>query len=139
MRSFRSTFVSTADAKIKVSCSGSGPPVLLLNGFPQTQLMWRDIVPLLAGDFTVVCADLRGYGGSSCPPSTADHAPYSKRAMALDMVTVMKTLGFDRFAIAGHDRGGRVAYRAALDHPESISRLAVLDVLPERRPGVRFG
>ena len=80
--------------------------------------------------FTVVCADLRGYGDSGCPPSAADHAPYSKRAMAQDMVAVMDKLGFRRFAIAGHDRGGRVAYRAALDHPERVDKLAVLDVLP---------
>jgi haloacetate dehalogenase len=92
--------------------------------------MWRDVAPLLARQFTVVCADLRGYGASGCPPSAADHAPYSKRAMAQDMATVMDNLGFPRFAIAGHDRGGRVAYRAALDHPERVDKLAVLDVLP---------
>ena len=109
---------------------GSGPGVLLLHGFPQTLLMWRDVAPRLAAEFTVVCADLRGYGNSSCPPSTPDHSPYSKRAMAEDMVTVMDELGFDSFGIAGHDRGGRVAYRAALDHPERIDRLAVLDVVP---------
>src|SRR5262245_52482729 len=115
---------------INVRCGGVGAPVLLLHGFPQTLLMWRDIAPLLATQFTVVCADLRGYGGSSCPGSTTDHAPYSKRAMARDMVAVMAQLGHDRFAVAGHDRGGRVAYRAALDHPATISKLAVLDVLP---------
>jgi haloacetate dehalogenase len=127
---FESLVVPTAEAEINVSRGGSGSPVLLLHGFPQTMLMWRDIAPLLAADFTVVCADLRGYGGSSCPPSTPDHAPYTKRAMARDMVAVMRHLGFDRFSVAGHDRGGRVAYRAALDHPESIDKLAVLDVLP---------
>jgi haloacetate dehalogenase len=130
MNGFESLVVETDDAKINVSRGGSGPPVLLLHGFPQTMLMWRDIAPSLAADFTVVCADLRGYGGSSCPPSAADHAPYSKRAMAHDIVTVMKVAGFDRFSIAGHDRGGRVAYRAALDHPASVDKLAVLDVLP---------
>src|SRR5438309_265521 len=117
MGEFESLVVPTADARINVSRGGSGPPVLLLHGFPETLVMWRDIAPLLAADFTVVCADLRGYGESSCPPSTPDHAPYSKRAMAQDVVTVMRHLGFDRFSVAGHDRGGRVAYRAALDHP----------------------
>jgi haloacetate dehalogenase len=92
--------------------------------------MWRDVAPLLARRFTVVCADLRGYGRSGCPASTADHAPYAKRAMAQDMVIVMERLGFPRFSVAGHDRGGRVAYRLALDHPDRVERLAVLDVLP---------
>lgn len=130
MENFEPTVVETGDAKISVRCGGAGPPVLLLHGFPQTKLMWRGIAPLLAADFTVVCADLRGYGDSSCPASAGDHAPYSKRAMAHDMVTVMERLGFGRFSIAGHDRGGRVAYRAALDHPASVGKLAVLDVLP---------
>lgn len=109
---------------------GAGLPLLLLHGFPQSHLMWRDVAPLLADEFTVVCADLRGYGESDCPPSDADHLPYSKRAMAQDVVELMAGLGFERFCIAGHDRGGRVAYRAALDHPERVERLAVLDVLP---------
>lgn len=130
MHELESMVIDTAGAGINVRRGGSGPPVLLLHGFPQTMLMWRDIAPMLTGDFTVVCADLRGYGGSSCPPSTADHSPYSKRAMAQDMVEVMARLGFDRFAVVGHDRGARVAYRAALDHPSSIDRLALLDVLP---------
>ena len=102
----------------------------MLHGFPQTKLMWRDIAPRLTQRFTVVCADLRGYGQSSTPPSSADHAPYSKRAMARNMIAVMAQLGFQHFFIAGHDRGGRVAYRAALDHPERVDALAVLDVLP---------
>lgn len=126
---FESMLVETDEAVINVRCGGAGPPVLLLHGFPQTLLMWRDIAPLLAAQFTVVCADLRGYGESSCPPSTVDHAPYSKRAMARDMVALMARLGHDRFAVAGHDRGGRVAYRAALDHPAHIRKLALLDVL----------
>jgi haloacetate dehalogenase len=92
--------------------------------------MWRGVAPLLAPRFTVVCADLRGYGRSGCPPSTPDHAPYAKRAMARDMVGVMERLGFSRFAVAGHDRGGRVAYRLALDHPDRIERIAVLDIVP---------
>lgn len=130
MDGFETMVVETGEASINVRRGGSGRPVLLLHGFPQTSLMWRDIAPLLARQFTVVCADLRGYGDSGCPPSAADHAPYSKRAMAQDMVAVMDKLGFRRFAIAGHDRGGRVAYRAALDHPERVDKLAVLDVLP---------
>lgn len=92
--------------------------------------MWRDVAKALADRFTVVCADLPGYGRSSCPASTPDHAPYSKRAMAQDMTVVMEQLGFPRFGIAGHDRGGRVAYRLALDHPARVIRLAVLDVMP---------
>jgi haloacetate dehalogenase len=130
MDGFETMTMETDAVSINVSRGGSGPPVLLLHGFPQTLLMWRDIAPVLARDFSVVCADLRGYGDSGCPPSAADHAPYSKRAMAQDMVTVMEKLGFRRFAIAGHDRGGRVAYRAALDHAERVDKLAVLDVLP---------
>jgi haloacetate dehalogenase len=92
--------------------------------------MWRGVAPLLARDFTVVCADLRGYGSSGCPASAPDHGPYAKRAMARDLVAVMERLGFSRFSVAGHDRGGRVAYRMALDHPSRVDRLAVLDVLP---------
>lgn len=127
---FRAAEIETGESRIFVRWLGSGPPVLLLHGFPQTHLMWRHVAPALAGRFTVVCADLRGYGRSGCPVSTADHAPYAKRAMARDMVVVMERLGFARFAIAGHDRGGRVAYRLALDHPDRVDRLAVLDVLP---------
>jgi haloacetate dehalogenase len=130
MTGFESRLVDTGHAQIRVRWGGSGAPLLLLHGFPETMLMWRDVAPLLAADFTVVCADLRGYGESSCPPSDADHGPYSKRALALDMVSVMKQLDFDRFSLAGHDRGGRVAYRAALDHPASVERVALLDVLP---------
>src|SRR5262249_57016697 len=109
---------------------GSGPAVLLLHGFPQTHLMWRSVAPLLARRFTVICADLRGYGRSGCAASGPEHAPYAKRAMAKDMVSVMGKLGFPRFSVAGHDRGGRVAYRLALDHPDRVERLAVLDILP---------
>jgi haloacetate dehalogenase len=122
--------VETGETSIFVRWSGSGPPILLLHGFPQTHLMWHGVAPRLAGRFTVVCADLRGYGASGCPASTPDHAPYAKRAMARDMVAVMERLGFPRFSVAGHDRGGRVAYRLALDHPARVERLAVLDVLP---------
>ena len=127
---FESEEIDTGETTIFARLSGSGPPVLLLHGFPQTHAMWRGVAPRLARDFTVVCADLRGYGRSGCPASAPDHAPYSKRAMARDMVAVMERLGFDRFSVAGHDRGGRVAYRLALDHPGEVERLAVLDILP---------
>lgn len=121
--------VEAGEASIFLRRAGSGPAILLLHGFPQTHLMWRQVAPLLADRFTVICPDLRGYGRSGCPASRPDHAPYAKRAMAKDMVAVMETLGFQRFSVAGHDRGGRVAYRLALDHPERVERLAVLDIL----------
>ncbi|MBZ9841214.1 alpha/beta fold hydrolase [Mesorhizobium sp. CA5] len=122
--------VDTGEARIFARRGGSGPGLLLLHGFPETHAMWRDVAPSLARDFTVVCADLRGYGQSSCPPSAADHAPYGKRAMAADMAALMGDLGFQRFLVAGHDRGGRVAYRLALDHPDRVEKLAVLDIVP---------
>jgi haloacetate dehalogenase len=127
---FETAEIQTGEVCIFVRWSGSGAPLLLLHGFPQTHLMWRRVAPQLARHFTVVCADLRGYGRSGCPASTPDHTPYAKRAMAHDMVLVMERLGFPRFAVAGHDRGGRVAYRMALDHPSRVDRLAVLDILP---------
>jgi haloacetate dehalogenase len=130
MDGFATSEILTGETSIFVRSQGSGPPMLLLHGFPQTHLMWRGVAPLLARNFTVVCADLRGYGLSGCPVSTPDHTPYAKRSMAQDMVTVMEQLGFPRFSVAGHDRGGRVAYRMALDHPDRVDRLAVLDVLP---------
>ena len=126
---FESIEVQAEEASIFLRRFGTGPPVLLLHGFPQTHLMWRSVAPLLARRFTVICPDLRGYGRSGCPASRPDHAPYAKRAMAKDMVSVMEKLGFERFSIAGHDRGGRVAYRLALDHPERVAHLAVLDIL----------
>ncbi len=119
---------------------GSGPPLLLLHGYPQTHAIWHKIAPELAKHFTVVATDLRGYGASSKPDSsrpdsskpavTPDHATYSKRAMAADQVAVMRQLGFSRFKLCGHDRGGRVAHRLALDHPSSVEKLAVLDISP---------
>jgi len=110
---------------------GSGPPLLLLHGYPETHLMWHGVAPLLADrGFTVVVPDLPGYGDSLRPAASDDHAPHSKRAMALDLVQAMAELGFDRFAVAGHDRGGRVAYRMALDHPATVTALAVLDIVP---------
>ena len=135
--------IKTSGATIAVRHGGSGPPVLLLHGHPQTQVMWHLTAPALAQDHTVVCADLRGYGDSSKPPATPDHEPYSKRAMARDMIEVLQSLGFDRFAVVGHDRGGRVAYRMTLDHPERIERIAVLDIIPTgehfRRAEMSFG
>jgi haloacetate dehalogenase len=122
--------IKTEGSEIFVRHAGVGAPLLLLHGFPETHLMWREVAPELARNFTVICADLRGYGRSGCPGSTADHQPYSKRAMAAELVEVMSSLGFSTFSVAGHDRGGRVAYRLALDHPARVQRLAVLDVLP---------
>jgi haloacetate dehalogenase len=127
---FELSFVDVGDATIRVRHGGSGPPLLLLHGHPQTHAMWNLVAPCLAEDFTVVAGDLRGYGESSKPPTTPDHEPYSKRAMARDQVEVMRQFGFERFGVAGHDRGGRCAYRLALDHPERIERLAVLDIVP---------
>ncbi|KVE24553.1 alpha/beta hydrolase [Burkholderia singularis] len=127
---FQATTVKTDVAEIFVRKSGSGMPVLLLHGFPETHLMWRDIAPLLSDRYEVFCADLRGYGNSSCPDSTFTHEPYSKRAMAGDMVEMMQRFGHQEFAVVGHDRGGRVAHRMALDFPDRIHHLAVLDILP---------
>jgi haloacetate dehalogenase len=130
MDDFTTAEIQTGETSIFVRSKGSGPPILLLHGFPQTHLMWRGVAPLLARNFAVVCADLRGYGRSGCPASAPNHAAYAKRSMAHDMVSVMEQLGFERFSVAGHDRGGRVAYRMALDHPDRVDRLAVLDILP---------
>jgi haloacetate dehalogenase len=127
---FEQQQVSTASGSIAVRVGGSGPAVLLLHGFPETQLMWRDVAVLLTNAYTVVCADLPGYGESSCPPTAPDHAPFSKRAMAAAMVEAMVALCHNNFAVVGHDRGGRVAARAALDHPDRIVAVAALDVIP---------
>jgi haloacetate dehalogenase len=127
---FHQELVSVSDVGINVVHGGSGPPLLLIHGYPQNFLTWHKIASRLAQDFTVVATDLRGYGGSDKPFGTPDHATYSKRAMAQDQVDVMSYLGFDEFAVAGHDRGGRVALRLALDHPQRVTRLAVLDILP---------
>ncbi|MBA3620407.1 MAG: alpha/beta hydrolase [Acidothermales bacterium] len=123
-------FVDTGDVRLRLRVGGSGPPVLLLHGHPQTHVMWHLVAPLLAERCTVVAADLRGYGDSSVPLTSANHSPYSKRTMAADQVRLMQQLGFDTFAVVGHDRGGRVAYRLALDHPDRVSALAVLDIVP---------
>jgi haloacetate dehalogenase len=127
---FETATVDADETSIFVRRKGNGPPLLLLHGFPETHAMWHAVAPALADSFTVICADLRGYGASGKPPSTSDHAPYSKAAMARDMVQTMQRLGLSRFSVAGHDRGGRVAYRMALDHPDCIARLAVLDIIP---------
>ncbi|MBT3497778.1 MAG: alpha/beta hydrolase [Gemmatimonadales bacterium] len=111
---------------------GEGPPLLLLHGYPQTHVMWHKVAGDLAEHFTVVAADLRGYGRSSKPDPAPDHSTYSKRAMARDMVDLMHGLGFDRFAILAHDRGARVAHRLALDSPESVVRMVLLDIAPTR-------
>ncbi|WP_280151803.1 alpha/beta hydrolase [Piscinibacter sp. XHJ-5] len=130
MDDFEATSVDVRETHLFVRRAGKGPPLLMLHGFPQTHLMWRLVAPALVRHFTVVCADLRGYGDSGCPDSDDAHGPYAKRAMARDLVILMERLGFASFAVAGHDRGGRVAYRLALDHPRRVTRLAVLDVLP---------
>jgi haloacetate dehalogenase len=117
---------------IHARVGGSGPPVLLLHGFPQTHVMWHKVAPRLAAHYTLVLPDLRGYGDSEKPATTLDHAPYSKRAMAADMSALMRTLGHERFFLCGHDRGGRVAHRLALDTPESVAALMVLDISPTR-------
>lgn len=139
---FDRAFLATPQGRVAVDRGGSGPAVLLLHGFPQTRLMWRDVAPILAREFEVIAADLPGYGESDCPvagdgsgrddtaTADADHAAMSKRALAATLVAAMAGAGMDRFAIVGHDRGGRVAYRAALDHPKAITRAAVLDVVP---------
>lgn len=119
-----------AGAEIDLLVGGSGPPLLLLHGYPQTRMMWKAVAPRLADRFTLVMPDLRGYGRSEKPAGDPDHENYSKRVMAMDQIVVMAALGFDSFFVAGHDRGGRVAYRLALDHPQAVQRLALLDILP---------
>ena len=127
---FETRRVTTSAAEIHFRLGGNGPPLLLLHGYPQTHVMWHRVAPHLAERFTVVAADLRGYGDSAKPESDPAHATYSKRAMARDQVEVMSSLGFERFAVVGHDRGGRVTHRMALDHPERVERAAVLDICP---------
>ena len=119
-----------ADGTLRLRTGGSGPPLLLLHGNPQTHAMWHATAPKLAERYTVVCPDLRGYGGSFKPPPSADHAAYSKRSMARDMAELMTVLGHERFAVVSHDRGARVAHRLAIDEPARVSRLAVLDIVP---------
>jgi haloacetate dehalogenase len=122
--------IQTSGATINTLRGGSGPPLLLIHGYPQTHVMWHKIAPRLAQRFTVVMTDLRGYGDSSKPPDGENHSNYSKRAMALDQVEVMRALGFERFAVVGHDRGARVTWRLAVEHAESVTKAAVLDIVP---------
>ena len=122
--------VDVGDASYHLVMGGTGPPVLLLHGFPETHYCWRKLAPRLAETHTVIAPDLRGYGNSVAPPGGPRGEGYSKREMAGELVTLMDRLGFDRFAVVGHDRGARVAYRMALDHPARVARLAVLNVLP---------
>jgi haloacetate dehalogenase len=129
---FKRIRLARDDVEIHAILGGKGPPLLLLHGYPQTHAIWHKVAPRLAERFTVVATDLRGYGDSSKPPGTPDHANYSKREMARDQVEVMRLLGFEKFFLAGHDRGGRVAHRLALDHPERVRKLAVLDIAPTK-------
>lgn len=122
--------IQAKDGPVRLRCAGSGPPLLLLHGNPQTHAMWHAVAPELAKRFTVICPDLRGYGGSLKPPATPDHAPYAKKAMARDLVQVMEHFGHTRFLVGSHDRGARVAHRLALDFPERVEKLAVLDIIP---------
>jgi haloacetate dehalogenase len=121
--------IKTSGATINVAIRGKGAPLLLLHGYPETHRMWHKVAPALADEFFVVCADLRGYGDSSKPEGATDHSNYSKRAMANDMLEVMAALGHHEFLIGAHDRGARVAYRLALDHPAAVKRLALLDIV----------
>jgi haloacetate dehalogenase len=127
---FKPFKVQTTGAVINGVIGGQGPPLLLLHGAPQSHITWRLVAPKLATDFTVVVTDLRGYGDSSKPPDAARHANYAKRAMALDQVEVMRHFGFENFPVIGQDRGGRVAHRMMLDHPQRVTAGAVLDIVP---------
>lgn len=127
---FTLVHVAVSSGEIRLRRGGSGPPLLLLHGNPQTHAMWHAVAPALAERFSVVCPDLRGYGGSLKPEATPDHAPYAQREMAKDMVAVMQHLGHPRFLVGSHDRGARVAHRLALDFPDRVQKLAVLDIVP---------
>ena len=129
---FRYQLLEVNGTTINTATAGQGEPVLLLHGYPQTHLMWRHIAPTLAQRYTVVVTDLRGYGDSAKPTPDPQHTVYAKRAMAKDQLAVMHQLGFERFHLIGHDRGARVAHRLVLDHPESVDRLALLDIVPTR-------
>ena len=135
--SFETAEVEVSGNTIFTRRYGAGPAILMVHGFPRTSLMWRFLAPKLAETHTVICADLRAYGRSGVPASTGDHFPYSKRAMAKELVDVMAKLGFPTFTLIGHDRGGRVSYRLALDHPQAVERLALFDVIPILEAWVR--
>lgn len=134
---FRLSHVDLGDVTARVRHGGSGPPLLLLHGCPQTHMMWGRIAGDLAREFTVIAPDIRGYGGTGKPPGSADGAAYSKRTMAGDAVALMDHFGFPQFYVAGHDRGGRIAYRLALDHPGRILRMSALDIVPTGEAGAR--
>ena len=127
---FETTRIQAEGAEINLVHGGAGKPLLLLHGYPQTHMMWHRVAPRLAEEYHVICPDLRGYGDSSKPQSTPDHTPYSKREMAKDMVCVMKELGYQQFAAAGHDRGARVLHRMILDYPECVEKASVMDIAP---------
>src|SRR3981189_1718874 len=127
---YASEWINTRSGRIFARVGGKGPPLLLLHGFSETHVMWHRVAPQLAEQFTLIIADLPGYGWADMPDSDGDHIPYTKRAMARTMIEAMEQLGHAHFALAGHDRGGRVSYRLALDHPGRRSKLAVLDILP---------
>ncbi len=129
---FQEAIVPVPQGHVFSRIGGRGPALLLLHGYPQTSAMWHRVAPVLAQDYTVICADLRGYGRSSKPNTDAQHAPYSKRAMANDLLALMDVLGHDRFLIGAHDRGARVAHRLAADHPDKVRALALLDIAPTR-------
>ena len=127
---YEARWIETSAGEIFARLGGSGPPLLMLHGYAQTHVMWHCVAPSLAKRFTLVLADLPGYGWSAAPEAHSDHWPYTKRGMADAMIEVMQSLGYDKFRLAGHDRGGRAAYRLALDHPETVERLAVLETVP---------
>jgi len=127
---FTLTSAEVPGGTVRYRRGGSGPPLLLLHGNPQTHAMWNQIAPALAKHYTVICPDLRGYGGSEKPPATPDHAPYAKTAMAKDLADLMQQLGFDTYRVGAHDRGARVAHRLALAYPERVLKMAVLDIVP---------
>lgn len=129
---FQAQWYDVGETMIFARVGGQGPPLLLLHGYPQTHAMWHRVAPVLAQSFTVVCTDLRGYGDSGRPASDDTHAAYSKRAMAADQVALMEQLGFGRFAVVAHDRGARVAHRMALDWPDRVERVSLLDIVPTR-------
>jgi haloacetate dehalogenase len=129
-KEFNDTQVKTSGAEIHLVHGGAGHPLLLLHGYPQTHVIWHKLAPRLVNGFHIICPDLRGYGDSSKPTSTADHYPYSKRAMAQDMVEVMASFGYREFFVAGHDRGARVTHRLALDHAEKVKKACVMDIAP---------